>query len=379
MASAQHPVRSPGRDQKGDSLVAIKEWLIRDPGSPQPELHSGALPDTLEFHSAPLPEAIDPPAAQEELDESPSIAVAPEVPINSLLGERAEAAMIAGAVVAKEFFETRAGHDNEVQKDKEAPKAKGSVRRLLLRALACAVLLAAAAGFTYALLSQEEQKNISGAWQRLKDWSSYEFSATSPQKDLATVSQGSEAATRGTLRSEALGQVKPVKPAEVGTADDKPASAETRHGLEQITEKFGRPQRIIYEAWSRLKDWSAHQWEVALPKSDVGLAPDRPGANVRSATPSATSGNVGVGAAQPVPNTENFALMELQHRMNAMAEDLSALQQDVARLFAKQEQMTTEITALQSAQQTVIQKLSASRRNFHHRRGSPPATDAEFR
>ena len=436
MASTQHPVRGVAPDQKGDSLIAIKKWLIRDPRGAQPEPYSDLSHSAASDRSANLEElddrrfaeapASDCPADQKELDDAPSIAEASEPSINLILGKRANAA-VAHAFVTQEFVGCRVMQGDEVQ------ETKSSVRKLLLRASACAVLLAVVAVGTFEVLPYLEQRGIffdrdvagvfqrfrnaahsvgpsassgdarsasasdksssstlrhqvdtmsedfglmqraaQNAWTRFRNWSSDELHTVWPKKDMGAVAEGAEPAAPNAQPAPAV--------------DRSSISSEPQHQLGTMWEDLGVVQRTANNVWNRLRDWSSHELHVVVSGKDTGTFSDRSADAPRGVTSSAISNDVTPSTisndvastlrAQPASIADQPASSKVQHQLDAMAEDLGILQRMVAELSSRQEQMTKDIATLQTAQQSVSEKLSAlprslvagaSRRSLHHR------------
>jgi len=419
MASTQHPVRGVGPDPKGDSLVAIKEWLIRDPRSAQPEAYSDLS------HSA----ASERPSNQEDIDDAPSIAEASEPSIDLMLDEHDNAA------VTKAFVGCRVMQGDEVQ------EGKSPVRKLLLRASACAVLLTAVAVCALQVFPYGEQRSTFGVWNQLKEWSSSESHAIFSNQDAGTVSQrsknamqsGSPSVTPGDAQSpsasdrslsstlqhqldtmsedfglvqraarnawnrfinwssDELHAVLPKKDigavserseptarsAQPAPAVDKPLSSEPQHQLDMMRENLGVMQRTAYNAWNQLRDWSSHQLQAVMPAKDIGTSSERSAAATRSVTPSAISNDVESAIrAQPASAADRPLSLELQHQLDAMTQNLGILQRMVGELTSRQEQITNDIATLQIEQQSMSQKLSAlprslvagtSRKSMHRR------------
>jgi len=416
MASTQHPVRGVGLDPKGDSLIAIKEWLVRDPHSAQPEAYSDLS------HSA----ASERPSNQGDIDDAPSIAEASEPSIDLMLDAPADAA------ATKEFVGCRVMQGDEVQEGKFA------VRTLLLRASVCAVLLTAVAVYALQVFPYGEQGSISSAWSQLKEWSAYESHAIFSNQDTGTVSQRSRntarsvspSATPGDAQSppasdrslsstlldtmsEDFGLVQraarnagnrfinwssdelhailpkkdmgavsersesTVRSAQPAPAIDRPLSSEPQHQLDMMRENLGFVQRTADNAWNQLRDWSAHRLQAVMPGKEIGTSSERSVAATRSATPSAISSDVEFAIrAQPASAADRPLSSELQHQLDAMTQNLGILRRMVAELTSRQEQITNDIATLQTAQQSMSQKLSAlprslvagtSRKSWHHR------------
>jgi hypothetical protein len=421
MASTQHPVRGVGLDPKGNSLIAIKEWLIRDPHSAQPEAYSDLS------HSA----ACERPSNEEEIDDAPSIAEASEPSIDLMLDEHADQA------VAKEFAGCRVMQGDEVQEGKSA------VRKLLLCASACAVLLTAVAVCVLQVFPYGEQRSISSAWSQLKEWSSYESHAFFSNQDTGTVSQRSRntaqsvspSTTPGDAQSPSasdrspsstlldtmsedfglvrraarnawngfinwssgelhailpkkdIGAVSERSEPTVGSAQPAPVvngplTSEPQRQLDTTWEDLGFVQRAANGAWNRLRDWSSHQLQAVMPEKGIGTSSDRTAVAAGDPTPSAISNGVSPAIssdvtpsaisndvapaikAQRASPADRPSSSELQHQLDAMTENLGTLQRMVAELTSRQEQMTKDIATLQTTQQSVSEKLSALPRSL---------------
>jgi hypothetical protein len=66
---------------------------------------------------------------------------------------------------------------------------------------------------------------------------------------------------------------------------------------------------------------------------------------------------------QPTPAPAAGLPIQLQHRLEDMANDIAVLQRVVEKLIARQELMVQDITQLQSTEQNVIQRLSPQPRS----------------
>jgi hypothetical protein len=424
MASTQHPIRGVGPDPKGDSLVAIKKWLIRDPRSAQPEpylelsysstagdrpANQRGLDDAPRIAEAP---ASDRTVNQKELDDAPSIAEASEPSIDLITDEHVNAS------VTKEFVGCRVMQGDEVQEGKSA------IRKVLLRTSVCLVLLLAAIAFcTFEGLPYLEQRGVfsnqdaetvsqrsriaaqsmspsatSGdaqsasvsdkssfwtlqhqldtmsedltlaqraarnAWDRFRNWSSDELNAVLQKKDVGAVAERSETTARSAQPAPAI---------------DRPLSSESQNQFDTMWEDLGFVQRAANNTWTRLRDWSSHQLQAVLPGNDMGTSSERSAAVARGVTPSAgvmpTPGVTPSAIsddvkspirAQPPSPVDRSSSSELQHELDAMTENLGILQRMVADLTDRQEQITKDIADLQTAQQNVSQKLSALPRSW---------------
>jgi hypothetical protein len=415
MASTQHPIRGGGPDPKGDSLIAIKEWLIRDPRSAQPEPYSDlsyraasdrsanlALRDDRRFAEAPTGDC---PADQEELDDAPSIAEAVEPSTNLILDERATAATT-NADVTQEFVGCRVIQGDEHQETKSA------VPKLLLRASACAVLLAVVAVCTFEVLPYLEHRGIfsnqdagavfqrfrnasrsvgpsatpgdaqsvpapdkssssmlqrqldtmsedlglmqraaQNAWTRFRNWSSDESHPVLLKKDIGAVAEHAEPAARSAQPTP--------------TVDRSSFSSEAQHQFDTVRQDLSLVQRTANNVWNRLRDWSSHQVRAVMPGKDIGTSSERSAAAVLGVTPSTISSDVeSTTRPQPASQADRPSSSEFQHQLDAMTENLGILQRMVAELTDRQEQITKDIATLQTAQQSVSQKLSTLPRSF---------------
>lgn len=66
---------------------------------------------------------------------------------------------------------------------------------------------------------------------------------------------------------------------------------------------------------------------------------------------------------QPMPAPTAGMPIQLQHRLEGMANDIAVLQHVVEKLISRQELMAQDITQLQSTEQNVIQRLSPPQRS----------------
>lgn len=66
---------------------------------------------------------------------------------------------------------------------------------------------------------------------------------------------------------------------------------------------------------------------------------------------------------QPMPPPAAGIPVQLQHRLEDMANDIAVLQRVVEKLIARQELMVQDITQLQSTEQNVVQRLSPQQRS----------------
>lgn len=406
MATTQHPVRGVGPDPKGDSLVAIKKWLIRDPSSaetrPLSDLSYSATSDRSIARKE-IDDAVEVPgsdctAGEKELDDAPGIAEASEPSINLILSERANAART-NAAVTQEAVGCRVIQGDEVQEGRSA------FRKLLLRMSVCVVLLLAAMafwaleGFPYleerSIFSSQDLQSASApdrslsstlqhqldvvtenfgsvqqatrnAWNHFRNWSTDELHAVLHKRDVGAVAERSETTARNARPAPAV---------------DRPLSSQSLHQFGPISEDLGILQRAAINTWTRLRDWSSQKLQAVLPQKNVDASFERQSASVTaSVTPSAgvtpsasvtqspavapSSISEDVKSAQTASSADRASSSELQRRLDAMTENLSNLQRMVAELTGKQEQINKDIETLQTAQQNINQKLSALPRSW---------------
>jgi hypothetical protein len=425
MASAQRdPVRGSVHDQKDDSLLAIKDWLIRNPRVARPEAYSDPL----------HPVARERGITQEEVDDAPSIAAASPLPVDLILDERADHAA------------TQRLSDPKVVQGGDVREGKLAGGTLLLRMLACAVLLFAVVVVALTVFLSGRQSDLFGAWSRLKDWSSYELHTVLPANDAGTISERSEANIQGSTPSVAQGGaqsspaaakpsgvqhqsdampedlgpvqrtihdswnrskewfayafhtifskkdagpfsersdaavrsvVRPSTSAEVESASAGAKPSELRHQLDTRWEDSIFVQRTIQDGWNRLKEWFAYASQAIFSKKNAGTVPELSEVTAQIAAPLATSPDAStMTATQLAPASIRSASSEIQHQLDTISEDLDDLRRTVADLAIRQEQTIKDIATLQSAQQSTSQRLSAlprplivgtSRKNVHHR------------
>jgi hypothetical protein len=425
MASAQRdPVRGSIRDQKDDSLLAIKDWLIRNPPVARPE-----------SHSAPLhPAASERDISQEEVDDAPSIAAASQFPVDLGVDECDNQA------------ETRSLNDPRVVRGDDVREGKLAVRGPLLRVLACAVLLLAVVVAITILFLSERQSDIFGAWNQLRDWSSYELHTVLPASDAGKVSERSDANTQGSASSairdgaqsspatarssdvqhqsdamsEELGPVQrtihdswnrsrewfayafhtifskknagtisersdaavqsvvpPPTSDEIESASAGAKPSELGHQPDTMWEDLGFVQRAIHDSWYRSKEWLAYASRAIFTRKNAGTVSDSSKVAAQTVAPSTTSPDIAtMTATQLAPASTTSASSEIQHQLDTISRDLDDLRRIVADLSTRQEQTIRDVATLQSAQQSMGQKLSSlprslivgtSRKNVRHR------------
>lgn len=425
MASAQRdPIRGSVRDQKDDSLLAIKDWLISNPPVARPEPYPAPL----------NPAASERGISQEEVDDAPSIAVASQFPVDLVVDECVSHAA------------TRSLNDPKVVRGDDVRETKLAIRAPSLRMLVCAVLLLAVVVIAFTMFLSGTQSDIVGAWSRLKDWSSYELHTVLPASEAGTVSERSEAnmqgsapsATRGGAQSspaiagpsevqhqsdavlEDLGPVQrtihdswnrskewfayasrtiftkknagtvsersdaavqsvvpPSTSVEVESASGGAEPSELEHQPDTMWEDLGLVQRSIHDSWSRSKEWLAYASQAIFSKKNVGTVSEPSEVTAQTVAPSVTSPDVAtMTATQLAPASTRSASPEMQQQLDTISRELDDLRRIVADLSIRQEQTIKDVATLQSAQQSMSQRLSslprslivgASRKNVHRR------------
>ncbi len=420
MASAQRdPISGSIRDQKDDSLLAIKDWLIHNPVvAPTPF----------------SPAASERGISQEEVDDAPSIAAASQFSVDLVVDE------CAGHAATQSPNDLREVRGDDVREGKPATRTPS------LSMLVCTVLLLAVVVVAFTIFLKGTQGDILGAWSRLKDWSSYELRTVLPASEEGMLSDRSDTNMQGSAPSTTRGRaqsspamagpsevqhqsdgvledlspmqrtihdswnrlkerfayashtifskknagtvsersdagvqsvVPPSTSAEVKSASAGAEPSAQGHEPETMRVDLGFVQRTIHDSWNRSKEWLAYMSQAVFSNKNAGTVSEPSEVTAQTVAPSATSPDVAtMTATQVAPASTRSASSEIEQQLDTISRDLDDLRRIVADLSIRQEQTIKDVATLQSAQQSMSQRLSslprsiiagASRRNVHHR------------